>query len=277
MPRLSPGARRRTARPVPRLDRARRPGGEDHLEETLAPGAGSGYTGLQSPRAARTTSCAAAAPPRRGASAPASGARCCHFVQLTDPQIADEMSPARVDFADPAGGEIKSSWRPQEALGLQVFDSVVRNVNANRASRVRQGNGKRAQDGVRDHHRRPRRQPAAQRDALVQDRARRRAASTRSPASRSRPSAATSPRTRSRASTPTSPPATTPASPTTTTTATRRPTASPASTTRTRPRRPPARTRPSRATPACSRPPSARSRPPAWTCPGTSRAATTTA
>ena len=42
------------------------------------------------------------------------------------------MSPARVDFADPAGGELKSSWRPQEALGLQVFDSAVRNVNANR-------------------------------------------------------------------------------------------------------------------------------------------------
>ena len=88
---------------------------------------------------------------RRGGSAKAkakrdraSGARCVNFVQLTDPQIADEMSPARVDFADPAGGELKSSWRPQEALGLQVFDSVVRNVNANRSSRVKQGNGKRA-------------------------------------------------------------------------------------------------------------------------------------
>ena len=54
------------------------------------------------------------------------------------------MSPARVDFADPAGGELKSSWRPQEALSLQVFDSVVRNVDANRTSRVRQGDGKRA-------------------------------------------------------------------------------------------------------------------------------------
>ena len=70
------------------------------------------------------------------------------FVQLTDPQIADEMSPARVDFADPAGGELKSSWRPQEALGLQVFDSVVRNVNANRRSRVEQGNGKRAKIAI---------------------------------------------------------------------------------------------------------------------------------
>ena len=75
---------------------------------------------------------------RRGGSAKAKAKRAkkrrslVTFVQLTDPQIADEMSPARVDFADPAGGELKSSWRPQEALGLQVFDSVVRNVNANR-------------------------------------------------------------------------------------------------------------------------------------------------
>jgi metallophosphoesterase (TIGR03767 family) len=66
------------------------------------------------------------------------------FAQLTDPQIVDEMSPARVDFADPAGGELKSSWRPQEALSLQVFDSIVRNVNANRRSELEQGNGKKA-------------------------------------------------------------------------------------------------------------------------------------
>ena len=69
------------------------------------------------------------------------------FGQLTDPQIADEMSPARVDFLDAAGGEIKSSWRPQEAVGLQVFDQVVRNVNANRTSEIRDGSGKRAKLG----------------------------------------------------------------------------------------------------------------------------------
>ena len=69
------------------------------------------------------------------------------FAQLTDPQVVDEMSPARVDFADAAGGDIGASWRPQEALGTQVFDQVVRNVNANRTSRVRQGNGKRAKVG----------------------------------------------------------------------------------------------------------------------------------
>src|SRR5215207_8889760 len=119
------------------------PGGRTTLEEALAPAAGTGYTGLLSKGGESYVV-------RRGGSAKAGGRRAAKrrsllsFVQLTDPQIADEMSPARVDFADPAGGEIKSSWRPQEALGLQVFDSVVRNVNANRSSRVRQGNGKRA-------------------------------------------------------------------------------------------------------------------------------------
>ena len=68
------------------------------------------------------------------------------FGQLTDPQIADEMSPARVDFVDPAGGASSSSWRPQEAFGLQVFDQTVRNMNDNRTSEQRAG-GKRAKLG----------------------------------------------------------------------------------------------------------------------------------
>jgi metallophosphoesterase (TIGR03767 family) len=119
------------------------PAGRTTLEETLAPASGTGYAALQSKGGEQYVV-------RRGGSAETKGKRSARrrslvsFVQLTDPQIVDEMSPARVDFADPAGGEIKSSWRPQEALGLQIFDSVVRNVNANRKSRVRQGNGKRA-------------------------------------------------------------------------------------------------------------------------------------
>jgi metallophosphoesterase (TIGR03767 family) len=119
------------------------PAGKTTLQETLTPAPGSGYLGLQSATGENYVL-------RRGGSAKAKAKRAkkrrslVNFVQLTDPQIADEMSPARVDFADPAGGEIKSSWRPQEALGLQIFDSVVRNVNANRKSRVKQGNGKRA-------------------------------------------------------------------------------------------------------------------------------------
>ena len=122
------------------------PSGKTTLEETLQPAAGSGFLGLQPAKGEKYVV-------RKGGSAKATAKRTkkrrslVSFVQLTDPQIADEMSPARVDFADPAGGELKSSWRPQEALGLQAFDSVVRNVNANRRSRVKQGDGKRAKTG----------------------------------------------------------------------------------------------------------------------------------
>jgi metallophosphoesterase (TIGR03767 family) len=65
------------------------------------------------------------------------------FAQLTDPQIADEMSPARVDFLDAVGGDLSSAWRPQEAFGPFVWDSAVRAVNDHRASEIRQGNGRR--------------------------------------------------------------------------------------------------------------------------------------
>ena len=113
------------------------------LRHRIEPSGGAGYQPLTSVKGENYVL-------RRGAGAKARKAREQHrrslvlFAQLTDPQIADEMSPARVDFADPAGGEIKSSWRPQEALGLQVFDSIVRAVNANRRSPVKQGNGKRS-------------------------------------------------------------------------------------------------------------------------------------
>ncbi len=65
-----------------------------------------------------------------------------YFSQLTDPQIADEMSPLRVELIDPAGGEVSAAWRPQEAIGTQVLDQIVRSVNANRRSPVRQGRGR---------------------------------------------------------------------------------------------------------------------------------------
>ena len=65
-----------------------------------------------------------------------------YFSQLTDPQIADEMSPLRVELIDPAGGEVSAAWRPQEAAGTQVLDQIIRSVNANRRSPVRQGGGR---------------------------------------------------------------------------------------------------------------------------------------
>lgn len=66
------------------------------------------------------------------------------FGQLTDPQIVDEMSPARLELVDPVGGPTSAAWRPQEALGVRVFDATIRNMNANSVSRVADGKGKHA-------------------------------------------------------------------------------------------------------------------------------------
>src|SRR6478609_6912916 len=122
------------------------PAGQSTIDETIRAASGSGYVALQrGPGEAYRV--------RRHPSAKVSSKRddarrsLAFFGQLTDPQIADEMSPARVDFLDAAGGQIKSSWRPQEAVGLQVFDQVVRNVNANRTSEIRDRKGKRAKLG----------------------------------------------------------------------------------------------------------------------------------
>jgi metallophosphoesterase (TIGR03767 family) len=119
------------------------PSGRSTLRETVEPGSGTGFVPLQE----------AGGEPyivRRGGSAAAQRGRkarrrsLAFFAQLTDPQIADEMSPARVDFVDPAGGAVASSLRPQEALDLQTFDTIVRNVNRNRRSPIRNANGRRA-------------------------------------------------------------------------------------------------------------------------------------
>lgn len=122
------------------------PAGRSTTDETIRAASGSGYVALE--RAAGEQR-ELRRPPGVRVDGDRDEARrsLAFFGQLTDPQIADEMSPARVDFLDGAGGEIKSSWRPQEAVGLQVFDQVVRNVNANRTSEVRDGRGKRAKLG----------------------------------------------------------------------------------------------------------------------------------
>ncbi|MGH3993963.1 MAG: hypothetical protein ACRDSN_16080, partial [Pseudonocardiaceae bacterium] len=65
------------------------------------------------------------------------------FAQFTDAQLADEMSPARLEFLRPAGG-FSGAWRPHEALGPQTFDRAVRNVNANAVSPVPDSAGRRA-------------------------------------------------------------------------------------------------------------------------------------
>ena len=66
-----------------------------------------------------------------------------HFGTMTDPQIMDEMSPARSELIDPSSSPFESAWRPHEFGALQNYEQLVRNMNANRRSPIRQGNGKR--------------------------------------------------------------------------------------------------------------------------------------
>jgi metallophosphoesterase (TIGR03767 family) len=66
------------------------------------------------------------------------------FGQFTDPQLADEMSTARLDFLDEAGPPLQDGNRPWEVAGPHLFDQTIRNMNANRSSRVKPAKGKSA-------------------------------------------------------------------------------------------------------------------------------------
>lgn len=68
------------------------------------------------------------------------------FAQLSDAQLADEASPARLELARPGGPP--GLWRPHEALTAHTFDQAVRNVNANLQSPVPDGRGRRARLGL---------------------------------------------------------------------------------------------------------------------------------
>jgi hypothetical protein len=64
-----------------------------------------------------------------------------YFGQLTDFQLADEESPARVEFFD---GGASSAWRPQEGFHPFAIDLSLRQMNNFLRSPVPQGNGHRA-------------------------------------------------------------------------------------------------------------------------------------
>ncbi|HEX8105171.1 MAG TPA: hypothetical protein VF533_21305 [Solirubrobacteraceae bacterium] len=65
-----------------------------------------------------------------------------YFAQLSDFQLADEESPARVEATDPLELIFTAAWRPQEAIMPWVVDASVRQVNAfAQRSPVRQGDG----------------------------------------------------------------------------------------------------------------------------------------
>ncbi|MDX6698660.1 MAG: hypothetical protein QOE65_2057 [Solirubrobacteraceae bacterium] len=52
-----------------------------------------------------------------------------YFGQMTDFQLADEESPARVEFLDIGNTPFTAAWRPHEALMPAVVDSSIRQMN----------------------------------------------------------------------------------------------------------------------------------------------------
>jgi len=52
-----------------------------------------------------------------------------YFGQLTDFQVSDEESPARVEFLDVTGSPTTAAQRPQEALVPHIVDAAIRAVN----------------------------------------------------------------------------------------------------------------------------------------------------
>ena len=69
-----------------------------------------------------------------------------YFGQLSDFQLADEESPARVEIIDPLSTPLNlpfgSAWRPWEALEPQISDAMIRQLNQfTAASPVADGSG----------------------------------------------------------------------------------------------------------------------------------------
>lgn len=117
------------------------PAGKSTVRETIVRESGSGYVSLRTRAGESHLVRSELAKPKSGR---ADRRRSLlMFAQVTDPQVVDELSPARIELVDPAGPPLTAAHRPQETLGPWAFDAVVRNINANRTSTVRPGRGSR--------------------------------------------------------------------------------------------------------------------------------------
>ena len=83
----------------------------------LAVGPGEGYV-------VREDGIGTALPGRAGRRTPLA-----FFGQLSDFQLADEESPARVEFIDRVGSPVEAAFRPWEALQAFIDDAMIRQVN----------------------------------------------------------------------------------------------------------------------------------------------------
>ncbi|MBJ7329340.1 MAG: metallophosphoesterase [Solirubrobacteraceae bacterium] len=117
------------------------PAGKATTEETIVRGSGSGFVTLTTRGGESHLVRTDLAKPKSGRASRRSSL--LMFAQVTDPQVADAMSPARIELFDPAGSPLTAAHRPQELLGAWSFDAVVRNINANRTSTIKPGSGKR--------------------------------------------------------------------------------------------------------------------------------------
>src|SRR4051794_275719 len=114
------------------------PAGKTTLTETIQAAPGSGFLQLQAgPGEPFVT--------RQGPLGKVGGHRASKrrsmlfFGDVTDAHIRDALSPARVELADAAGNPIQDANRPEEAFSTQVFEEMIRNINVNRTSPVKQG------------------------------------------------------------------------------------------------------------------------------------------
>ncbi len=105
--------------------------GQSTVEQRVVPAAPGAYRFLQlGAGEAYTVRQELAAP---GAERAAKRTSLVYFGQLSDFQLADEESPARVEIIDPLATPLNlpfgSAWRPWEALNPQIDDAMIRQVN----------------------------------------------------------------------------------------------------------------------------------------------------
>ena len=114
--------------------------GKTTVEQRIVPGAGEFHALTLGPGEPYVVRDGVGTAPRAGRSA--RRVSLAYFGQLSDFQLADEESPARVEFLDPAGPPVDAAWRPWEALNPQIDDAEIRQINAfAAASTVAAGDG----------------------------------------------------------------------------------------------------------------------------------------